>query len=91
VHVKCNDDGTFKSSVDKFYDQDQLKTWAEALGAKPGDLLLLLSGDKDKTQKALCELRLEMGNQLGLRDKNTFAPLWVVDFPLLEKDEETDI
>ncbi len=89
VYVKYNTDGTFKSSVDKFFDEAALKQWAEAFGAKPGDLLLILAGAKAKTQNALCELRLEMGSRLGLRDKNKFAPLWVVDFPLLEWDEDT--
>ena len=89
VYVKCNEDGTFKSSVDKFYAADDLKAWAEAAGAKPGDLLLLLSGPKKKTLPQLSELRLEMGNRLGFRDKDVFKPLWVVDFPLLEWDEET--
>ncbi len=89
VYLKCNADGTFKSSVDKFFDADQLKAWAEFYSAKPGDLILILAGDKAKTQRALCELRLEMGQRLGLRDKNTFAPLWVVDFPLLEWDEDS--
>ncbi len=89
VYVKCETDGTFKSSVDKFYSNEQLSKWALAMNAKPGDLLLIMSGDKNKTQKALCELRLEMGNRLGLRDKNKFAPLWVVDFPMFEWDEET--
>lgn len=89
VYVKCEADGTFKSSVDKFYSQEDLKAWAGRSGAKPGDLLLILCGEKAKTQKALGELRLEMGNRLGLRDKNVFAPLWVVDFPMFEWDEET--
>lgn len=89
VYVKCNEDGTFKSSVDKFFDQDALKAWADEFGARPGDLLLILAGDKAKTRKALNELRLEMGERLGLRDRNTFAAAWVVDFPLLEWDEET--
>jgi len=89
VYVRCEADGNFKSSVDKFYGQGQLKSWAEFFNAKPGDLLLILSGDKTKTQKALCELRLEMGSRLGFRDKNIFAPLWVVDFPMFEWDEET--
>jgi len=89
IYVKCNPDGTFKSSVDKFFDEDALKAWAKKMDAKPGDLLLVLSGDKTKTQKALNELRLEMANQLGLRNPEVFAPLWVVDFPLLEWDEET--
>ncbi len=90
VYVKCNADGTFKSSVDKFFDQEQLKAWADMMGAKPGDLLLVLAGDANKTRKALNELRLEMGNRLGLRPSGKFAPLWVLDFPLLEWDEETE-
>jgi aspartyl-tRNA synthetase len=89
VYVKWNEDGSFKSSVDKFFDESDLKNWAEQFNAKPGDLLLILAGDKRKTQEQLCELRLEMGSQLGLRDVNQFAPLWVVDFPLLEWDEES--
>lgn len=89
VYVRCEADGSFKSSVDKFYSQEDLKAWADRCGAKPGDLLLILCGDKAKTQKALGELRLEMGNRLGLRDKNVFAPLWVIDFPMFEWDEET--
>jgi aspartyl-tRNA synthetase len=89
VHVKCNEDGSFKSSVDKFYDQDDLKAWAERAGAEKGDLLLVLSGPKDQTRKQMNELRLHMGSELGLRDKNKFKPLWVVNFPLLEWDEET--
>jgi len=89
VYVKYNTDGTFKSSVDKFFDEAALAKWAEVFNAKPGDLLLILAGSKSKTQNALCELRLEMGNRLGLRDKKKFAPLWVVDFPLLEWDEDT--
>ncbi len=89
VYVKYNEDGTLKSSVDKFYSEDDLKTWAEACQAKPGDLILVLCGPKNKTLPQLCELRLEMGNRLGLRDKDVFKPLWVVDFPLLEWDEET--
>lgn len=89
VYVKCEENGTFKSSVDKFYSQDDLAQWAKEFDATPGDLILVLAGKKTATQKALCELRLEMGNRLGLRDKNTFAPLWVIDFPLLEWDEET--
>jgi len=89
VYVKYQNDGIFKSSVDKFYTPEQLKTWAEAFNAKPGDLLLILSGKRLKIQKALGELRLEMGNRLGLRNANVFAPLWVTDFPLLEWDDET--
>lgn len=90
VYVKYNEDGTFKSSVDKFFDQDALKSWAEKFGAKPGDLMLILAGDIQKVRKQLNELRLEMGTKLGLRDKDTFAAAWVVDFPLLEWDEETE-
>jgi len=90
VYVKCNDDGTFKSSVDKFYNQEQLANWATKAGAEKGDLLLVLAGGLDKTRKQLNELRLEMGNQLGLRKSNEFAPLWVVDFPLLEWNEESE-
>ena len=89
VYVKCNEDGSFKSSVDKFYSQDELKAWAEKTGAEAGDLILVMSGDKKHMLDALGELRLEMGKQLGLRDKNVFKPLWVVDFPLLEWDEDT--
>lgn len=89
VYVKYNTDGSFKSSVDKFYSADNLKAWADRFDAKPGDLLLILSGKADRTRKQLGELRLEMGNQLELRDPNVFKPLWVTDFPLLEWDEET--
>lgn len=89
VYVKCNADGTFKSSVDKFYDEAALKVWAELTGAKAGDLIFVLSGDLDKTRKQMNELRLRMGTELGLRDPNKFAPLWVLDFPLLEWDEES--
>jgi len=88
VYVKCNEDGSFKSSVDKFYSQEDLQKWADKTGAQPGDLILVLSGDKSHMLDALGALRLEMANQLGLRDKNVFKPLWVVDFPLLEWDEE---
>jgi aspartyl-tRNA synthetase len=90
VYIRCEADGTFKSSVDKFYSQEDLKNIASLCNANPGDLILMLSGDMRKTQKALCELRLEMGARLGLRDKNVFAPLWIIDFPLFEYDEETD-
>lgn len=90
VYIRCEADGTFKSSVDKFYSQEDLKNIATLCNANPGDLILMLSGDMRKTQKALCELRLEMGSRLGLRDKNVFAPLWIIDFPLFEYDEETD-
>lgn len=89
VYLRYNADGSLKSSVDKFYGPEQLQAWAEAFGAKPGDLMLLMAGPREKTQKQLNELRLEMGNQLGLRDKDKFAALWVLDFPLLEWDEET--
>lgn len=88
VYVRYEENGNLKSSVDKFYGQDELKSWAERCGATPGDLILILSGATEKTQKQLCELRLEMGERLGLRDKNDFKCLWVIDFPLLEKDEE---
>ncbi len=90
VYCKCNEDGTFKSSVDKFFDQEALAAWANHCNAKPGDLLLLLSGDLDKTRKQMNELRLHMGSELGLRDPNNFKPLWVLDFPLLEWDEDTE-
>lgn len=89
VYVKCNADGSFKSSVDKFYSQDDLKEWADKMNAEAGDLILVLSGETEKTQKAMNELRLEMGNRLGLRDPNVFAPLWVLNFPLLEWDEDS--
>lgn len=88
VYVKYEQDGSLKSSVDKFYDATELKKWADAMEAKPGDLLLVLSGEKEHTLNAISELRLEMGNILGLRDKTVFAPLWVVDFPLLEWAED---
>lgn len=84
-----NTDGSLKSSVDKFYGEEDLKKWSEAFDSKPGDLILIMAGQKDKVRKQLSELRLEMGNRLGLRDKNVFSPLWVLDFPLLEWDEET--
>ncbi|MBQ0161387.1 MAG: aspartate--tRNA ligase [Bacteroidales bacterium] len=89
VYVKYNADGTFKSSVDKFYTQDDLKAVADKFGAKPGDLMLILCGPSMKTRVQLCALRLEMGTQLGLRNPDVYAPLWVIDFPLLEWDEET--
>lgn len=88
VYVKCNLDGTYKSSVDKFYDEAALKSWAEAAGAKAGDLIFVLSGDLDKTRKQMNELRLRMGTELGLRKPDEFKPLWVLDFPLLEWDED---
>ncbi len=84
VYARHNADGTIKSSVDKFYNEEELKAWAEACGSAPGDLILVLAGAEEKTRRAMSELRLEMGARLGLRDKNTFSALWVVDFPLLE-------
>ncbi|ANW94804.1 aspartate--tRNA ligase [Wenyingzhuangia fucanilytica] len=90
VYVKCNEDGTFKSSVDKFYDQEDLAAWAKATGAKAGDLICVLSGPANKTRAQLSALRMELAERLGLRKSNEFAPLWVVDFPLLEWDEETE-
>jgi aspartyl-tRNA synthetase len=90
VYLKCNEDGTYKSSVDKFYSQEDLAEWAKAADAEPGDLLLVISGDLEKTRKQMNELRLHMGDELGLRNPNVFKPLWVIDFPLLEWDEETN-
>ena len=87
VYVKYNEDQTFKSSVDKFYDVSNLKEWARKCGASPGDLLLILSGKKSDVQSQMNELRLLMGSRLGLRNPKVFKPVWVVDFPLLEKDE----
>ena len=89
VYCRCNDDGTYKSSVDKFYDQDDLKKWADITGAKAGDLICVLSGSKNKVRAQLSALRMELADRLGLRDPKVFAPLWVLDFPLLELDEET--
>ena len=89
VYSRCNDDGTFKSSVDKFYDQEDLANWAEVTGAKTGDLICVLSGETNKVRAQLSALRMELADRLGLRKTNEFAPLWVLDFPLLELDEET--
>ena len=89
VYVKCNEDGTFKSSVDKFYDQEDLSNWSKTTGAKAGDMIFVLSGPTDKTRTQLSALRMELATRLGLRKPQEFAPLWVVDFPLLEFDEET--
>ena len=89
VYVRYNEDGTLKSSIDKFYTEDVLKGWATQMQAKPGDLILILSGKTDKTRSQLSALRMELGNRLGLRKPDEFAPLWVVDFPLLEWDEES--
>ncbi|GAA4276814.1 aspartate--tRNA ligase [Aquimarina mytili] len=90
VYVKCNEDATYKSSVDKFYDQDDLAKWAATTGAKPGDLICILSGVTNKVRAQLSALRMELAERLGLRNPEEFAPLWVVDFPLLEWDEETE-
>ena len=89
VYCRCNEDGSFKSSVDKFYDQEDLAKWAETTGAKPGDLICVLSGQTNKVRAQLSALRMELAERLGLRKQDEFAPLWVVDFPLLELDEET--
>ncbi len=88
IWCKYNEDGSLKSSVDKFYSQENTKAWADKMGAKPGDLMLIMAGGKDKTRKALNDLRLHLAEELGLRDPKVFAPLWVLDFPLLEWDEE---
>ncbi|MFM7400985.1 MAG: aspartate--tRNA ligase [Bacteroidota bacterium] len=90
VYVKYEADGSIKSSVDKFYSAEEQQVWLGRTGAKPGDMLLILCGEDEKTRKQLCELRLEMGSRLGLRDPQQFCPLWVVDFPLLEWDEEAN-
>ena len=89
VYCRCNEDGSYKSSVDKFYDQEDLAKWAETTGAKPGDLICVLSGQTNKVRAQLSALRMELAERLGLRKQDEFAPLWVVDFPLLELDEET--
>jgi aspartyl-tRNA synthetase len=89
VYVKYELDGSLKSSVDKFYDEADLKKWAEITNAKPGDLILILSGKADKTRTQLSALRMEVATRLGLRKPDEFAPLWVVDFPLLEWDEDS--
>ncbi len=88
IYVRCNEDGSLKSSVDKFYAEEDLQKWAAQFAAKPGDLMLIISGDANKARKQLNELRLEMGTRLGLRDPNVFSTLWVLDFPLLEYGEE---
>ncbi len=89
IYLRHGVDGSLKSSVDKFYNEDELKKWAIAFNTEPGDLILIMAGQTDKVRKQLSELRLEMGNRLGLRDKNVYAPLWVLDFPLLEWDEDS--
>ena len=90
VYCKCNEDGTFKSSVDKFFSQEDLNNWADTCKASSGDLILLMAGETDKTRKALSILRLHLAEELGLRNPEEFAPLWVLDFPLLEWDEDTN-
>lgn len=90
VYCRCNEDGSYKSSVDKFYDQEDLAKWAEVTGAKAGDLICVLSGHTNKVRAQLSALRMELAERLGLRDPKTFAPLWVMDFPLLEWDEDTE-
>jgi len=90
MYVKCNADGSLKSSVDKFYNEERLKQWAEKANAQPGDLILILAGPAERTRKAMSELRLEMGNRLGFRNRNEYKPLWVIDFPLLEFAENND-
>ena len=90
VYARCNDDGTYKSSVDKFYNQEDLANWAKVTGAEKGDLICVLSGDTNKVRTQLSALRMELAERLGLRNGDEFAPLWVVDFPLLEWDEETE-
>lgn len=89
VYLRYQEDGSLKSSVDKFYNTEQLQQWAAAFDAEPGDLMLVMAGPTDKVRRQLNELRLHVGSELGLRDKNTYSPLWVVDFPLLEWDEES--
>ena len=89
IYLRHGADGSLKSSVDKFYNEDELKKWSAAFNTEPGDLILIMAGQTDKVRKQLSELRLEMGNRLGLRDKNVYAPLWVLDFPLLEWDEDS--
>ncbi len=89
VYVKCNEDGSFKSSVDKFYEESDLQKWAEITGAQKGDLICILSGEKNETRSKLSALRMELAERMGLRKPDEFAPLWVLDFPLLEKDPET--
>jgi aspartyl-tRNA synthetase len=89
VYIKCNLDGTFKSSVDKFYSEEKLKAIAEATKAQVGDMIFIVAGAEERTRKAASELRLEMGNQLGLRNPDVYKPLWVIDFPLFEYDEES--
>ncbi|NNF81577.1 MAG: aspartate--tRNA ligase, partial [Flavobacteriaceae bacterium] len=89
IYCRCNDDGSYKSSVDKFFDQADLKNWADKTGAKSGDLIFVLSGNTEDVRSQMSALRMEIAEQLGLRKPNEFAPLWVTDFPLLEWDEDT--
>jgi aspartyl-tRNA synthetase len=89
IYLRHGADGSLKSCVDKFYNEDELKKWSAAFNTEPGDLILIMAGQTDKVRKQLSELRLEMGNRLGLRDKNVYAPRWVLDFPLLEWDEDS--
>ncbi|MEI6816158.1 MAG: aspartate--tRNA ligase [Bacteroidota bacterium] len=89
IYMRHNTDGSLKSSVDKFYNEDELKNWSAAFNSSAGDLILVLAGNTDRIRKAMSELRLEMGNRMGLRDKDTYAPLWVLDFPLLEWNEDS--
>src|SRR5690606_7745484 len=89
IYVRYNEDGKLKATVDKFFDETILKTWAEKCDSKPGDLILILSGETHKTRTQLSALRMELAERLGLRKPNEFAPLWVLDFPLLEWDEDT--
>jgi aspartyl-tRNA synthetase len=89
IYCRCNDDGSFKSSVDKFYTQEDLEKWANTTGAKQGDLICVLSGEKSKVRAQLSALRMELAERLGLRKSDEFAPLWVIDFPLLEWDQDT--
>ncbi|WP_443657560.1 amino acid--tRNA ligase-related protein [Chitinophaga sedimenti] len=88
IYIRYGADGSLKSSVDKFFDESKLKGFVELAKAEPGDLILVLAGKEERTRKAMSELRLEMGERLGLRDKNVYAPLWVIDFPLFEYAEE---
>jgi aspartyl-tRNA synthetase len=90
VNLKLQSDGTIKSSISKYYSDDDLKTWCARAGANPNDMILILSGETDRVRKQLNELRLEMGTRLGLRNPAVYKPLWVVDFPLLEWDEEAE-
>jgi aspartyl-tRNA synthetase len=90
VHVRWNEDDSIKSTVGKFFDEDAVRGWLSAFGAEKGDMLLILAGEEEKTRKQLSELRLEMGQKMGLMDPTVFKPLWIVDFPLLEWDEESE-